>query len=129
MFRIVTVITIILSLLVSLFTLRCNAAAFSQNPANSQPKGDGLASKIKSGNKSKVEGVVPVVGEGKGKAWAEIIGVLTVVQSEPLPSLYTFVINEYEDDDVGDESFVRQSACFQKAEKTGYLTTYRVSAT
>lgn len=130
MSRIFTVITIISSLLAPLFILRCDCAVLSRNPANEQPKGYTLASKSKVESKGEFEDVITVLGNGRNKAWAEIIGVLTVVQSEPLPSLYTFVINEYEgnDDDDDDKSFVRQSACFQEAEKTGYLTSYRVSA-
>lgn len=130
MSRIFTVITIISSLLAPLFITRCDCAALSQKSANKQPKGYSLASESKVESKGEFEDVISALGKSGGNAWAEIIGVLTVVQSEPLPSLYTFIINEYEGngDNDDDKSFVRQSACFQEAEKTGYLTGYRVSA-
>ena len=149
MFRIFTVITFAFTLLGPLFVLRCNCAAVSQNPVSSQAKGDdGLTSgskakdvlsvvdkgrgRGKSTGKDVLSATRKGKGKGKGEDWAEIIGGLTVVQSEPLPSLYTFIINEYsgngdEDDEDDDDGFVRQSACFQEAKKTGSLTAYRVS--
>ena len=98
----------IASLLAHLFVLQC--VAVPQAPANSAATGDSTGKDTSKGS------------EGS-KDWAEIIGILTIVQDHPLPSLYTFLINEYD----GSGTFFRQSGCFQEAEYPGALTGFRVS--
>ena len=105
-FNLVTIATLITHLFVSRYAA---AATVPQTPANTPADED-----INKAEKNE--------GKDGNKDWAEIIGILTVVRDHPLPSLYTFVINEYD----GNDAFVRQSGCFQEAEHPGALTDYEV---
>ena len=108
----------IAALLAQLFMLQCAAAP--QVPTNSnaaEDSADGGGGETSERSEDKNED-----GEGK-KGWAEIIGIFTVIQDHPVPSLYTFLINEYDASD----AFVRQSGCFQDSEYPGDLSAYTVS--
>ena len=106
----------VVSLIAHFFVLRYAAAAAAtvpQLPASNLANGDSTMG-ARSDNKD--------ISNSNSNGWAEIIGLLTVAQADPLPTLYTFLVNEHD----GNDAFVRQSGCFQVAEFPGDLAGYKV---